>query len=62
MKQIRNIAFIIASAFIIIMAAYAGATMHDDCGECNQAVLPEQPYQFYVESGEIGLGYMLVNW
>ena len=62
MKQIRNIAFLIASVFIIILAAHAGATMHDDCGECNQAVVTTQPYQYYVESGEIGLGYMLVNW
>jgi hypothetical protein len=62
MKKIVDTAFILASLFIIIMSAYEGATMHDKCGECIQGLREAQPYQFYVESGDMGLGYMLVNW
>ena len=62
MKIIGNILFIIVSIFIIIIAAYAGATRHDTCNECSKAVTTARPVQFYVETGEIGLGYMLANW
>lgn len=61
MKKITDIIFILVSSFVIIMAAYKGATMHDDCGECSRGMKQSEPHQFYVESGEIGLGYMLVN-
>ncbi len=62
MKIIGNILFIIISVFIIIIAAYAGATRHENCNECIRVVTPTQPVQFYVETGGIGLGYMLANW
>ena len=62
MKKIIDITFILVSIFVIIMAAYEGATSHADCSECNQGMKVSPPHQFYVESGEIGLGYMLVNW
>ncbi len=62
MKKFGNIVFILASVVIIIIAAYAGATKHENCNECNRAVSPSQPVQFFVESGDLGLGYMLANW
>ena len=62
MKKITDIVFILVSIFVIIMAAYEGATTHDNCGECNQGMKESPPHEFYVESGEMGLGYMLVNW
>lgn len=62
MKKIGNIAFILASVVIIIISASSGATMHENCNECNRAETPTQPVQFLVETGEIGLGYMLAHW
>ena len=62
MKKFGNIAFIIAALFIILISAYKGADVHENCNECNKAIMPTQPVQFFVESGGLGLGYMISNW
>ena len=62
MKKFGNILFVLAAVLIIILAAYRGATMHANCSECNRSVLPAQPVQFFVETGELGLGYMIASW